>query len=160
MSLMFLLQILLLDEATSALDSASEAAVSLALQNLAGTCIARDSFSSSNTATNPTDIADAASGSSSSSSSSSSGSQGRTVVMVAHRLSTVRHADQIVVMAQGKVVEQGTHADLLANPKGALRTRDKATVLCACADRQQLQKLRGMLDLQLSLGLSSRLACG
>jgi ABC-type multidrug transport system fused ATPase/permease subunit len=40
------------------------------------------------------------------------------VVMVAHRLSTVRHADTIVVMARGKVVEQGTHSALLANPHG------------------------------------------
>ncbi|MBU2959599.1 ABC transporter ATP-binding protein/permease [Citreicella sp. C3M06] len=40
--------------------------------------------------------------------------QGRTTLVIAHRLSTVRHADKIVVMDQGKVVEQGTHDDLLA----------------------------------------------
>lgn len=39
--------------------------------------------------------------------------EGRTTIVVAHRLSTVRDADQIVVMAGGKVVETGTHADLL-----------------------------------------------
>ena len=38
---------------------------------------------------------------------------GKTVVVVAHRLSTVRHADQIIVMEKGKVVEQGTHAELV-----------------------------------------------
>jgi subfamily B ATP-binding cassette protein MsbA len=38
---------------------------------------------------------------------------GRTTVVVAHRLSTVRDADLIVVMADGCVVEQGTHAELL-----------------------------------------------
>ena len=38
----------------------------------------------------------------------------RTVVVVAHRLSTVRHADNIVVMQQGRVVEQGTHTELVA----------------------------------------------
>jgi ATP-binding cassette subfamily B protein len=39
---------------------------------------------------------------------------GRTVVIVAHRLSTVRHADRIVVLEGGKVTESGTHADLAA----------------------------------------------
>jgi ATP-binding cassette subfamily B protein len=38
----------------------------------------------------------------------------KTVVVIAHRLSTVRHADQIVVMDQGQVAELGTHAHLLA----------------------------------------------
>ncbi|WP_179404970.1 ABC transporter ATP-binding protein [Burkholderia guangdongensis] len=37
----------------------------------------------------------------------------RTVIMVAHRLSTVRHADQIVVLSGGRVAEIGTHEDLL-----------------------------------------------
>ena len=40
--------------------------------------------------------------------------QGRTVLIIAHRLSTVVHADQIVVLEQGKVVEQGSHEELLA----------------------------------------------
>lgn len=39
--------------------------------------------------------------------------KGRTVVIVAHRLSTVRDADQIVVMEKGKIVEIGTHSDLV-----------------------------------------------
>ncbi|BFZ58830.1 ATP-binding cassette-type vacuolar membrane transporter Hmt1 [Savitreella phatthalungensis] len=40
-------------------------------------------------------------------------SQGRTTIVIAHRLSTVIHADQILVLAGGKVVESGTHQDLL-----------------------------------------------
>ena len=40
--------------------------------------------------------------------------QGRTVVVVAHRLSTVRHADQIVVLGKGRIVERGSHAELTA----------------------------------------------
>ena len=40
--------------------------------------------------------------------------QGKTVVVVAHRLSTVRDADQIIVLHQGKVVETGNHETLIA----------------------------------------------
>ena len=42
----------------------------------------------------------------------------RTTIVIAHRLSTVRDADQIVVMDSGRVCEAGTHAGLLA--KGGL----------------------------------------
>ncbi|CAN0028552.1 unnamed protein product, partial [Chrysoparadoxa australica] len=41
-------------------------------------------------------------------------SQGRTTLVIAHRLSTVRNADKIVVMEAGRVVEQGTHDALIA----------------------------------------------
>jgi ATP-binding cassette subfamily B protein len=39
--------------------------------------------------------------------------QGRTGFVIAHRLSTIRNADSIVVMDQGRIVEQGNHAELL-----------------------------------------------
>jgi ATP-binding cassette subfamily B protein len=67
--------VLLLDEATSALDTATERAMSHALDTLA---------------------------------------KERTTITIAHRLSTVRHADQIIVLDRGRVVEQGTHETLLA----------------------------------------------
>ena len=44
--------------------------------------------------------------------------RGRTVVIIAHRLSTVRQANRIVVVDKGRIVECGTHAELLALPDG------------------------------------------
>jgi ATP-binding cassette subfamily B protein len=40
--------------------------------------------------------------------------EGRTAIVIAHRLSTVRSADRIVVLSHGRIAEQGTHAELLA----------------------------------------------
>ena len=37
----------------------------------------------------------------------------RTSVVIAHRLSTIQNADQIVVMQKGRIIEQGTHSELL-----------------------------------------------
>ena len=40
--------------------------------------------------------------------------RGRTSFVIAHRLSTIRNADLILVLQKGDIVEQGTHAELLA----------------------------------------------
>ena len=41
--------------------------------------------------------------------------QGKTTIVIAHRLSTLLHMDRILVFDQGKIMEDGTHKDLLAN---------------------------------------------
>ena len=84
-------KILLLDEATSALDAESEALVQEAIDGMINGQRHFDDDSS-----NP-----------------------MTVIIVAHRLSTVQNADTIFVVDNGKVVEKGSHSELLQNLDGA-----------------------------------------
>jgi ABC-type multidrug transport system fused ATPase/permease subunit len=46
---------------------------------------------------------------------------GRVVLVIAHRLSTVRTADQIAFVEEGRIVERGSHDELMARPEGAYR---------------------------------------
>ena len=46
---------------------------------------------------------------------------GRTGIVIAHRLSTVRRADRVLVMGEGRVIEEGTHEELLARPSAYRR---------------------------------------
>ncbi|MEZ4964553.1 MAG: peptidase domain-containing ABC transporter [Saprospiraceae bacterium] len=88
---------LFFDEATNALDANNEKVIVENLQAFYG----RPAFSAGSETT-PESV----------------NKERKTVVIVAHRLSTVRHADNIAVMDKGKIVETGTH-DELASLKGA-----------------------------------------
>ena len=47
--------------------------------------------------------------------------KGRTSIVIAHRLSTIQHADEIMVLQQGRIVERGSHAELLEQEEGLYR---------------------------------------
>ncbi|TDM99862.1 hypothetical protein CEE86_13610, partial [Lactobacillus crispatus] len=47
--------------------------------------------------------------------------KGRTAIVIAHRLSTVRTLDRILVFERGRIAEEGTHASLVRHPDGIYR---------------------------------------
>ncbi len=62
-------------------------------------------------------------------------SQGRTVILIAHRISTLRHADHIVVLEAGRVTEQGSH-DALVAQKGHYAELERLQRLASDLDRE------------------------
>jgi ATP-binding cassette subfamily B protein len=62
---------------------------------------------------------------------------GRTAIVIAHRLSTVRMLDRILVFEQGVVAEQGSHEELVRRPKGVYKRLFERQALGLLPDQQQ-----------------------
>jgi ATP-binding cassette subfamily B (MDR/TAP) protein 1 len=73
----------------------------------------------------------------------------RTTICVAHRLSTIRNADNIVVLSKGEIVEQGTHDQLLAR-NGMYANLVNAQHISSTADEEKAERKVEEEDLEVA----------
>mmetsp|Transcript_16709 Transcript_16709/g.29978 ORF Transcript_16709/g.29978 Transcript_16709/m.29978 type:complete len:81 (-) Transcript_16709:50-292(-) len=71
---------------------------------------------------------------------------GRTVVIVAHRLSTIRRANQIVVMSDHKIVDVGSHQKLLASCGKYQELIKRQSVISHDLSSQEFRAIEGAID--------------
>ncbi|GMP73516.1 hypothetical protein CsSME_00031250 [Camellia sinensis var. sinensis] len=83
----------------------------------------------------------------------------RTTVVVAHRLTTIRNADLIAVVQEGKIVERGTHGELIKDPEGAysqLIRLQEGTNKVEDPRRSDIDNLDTIQDVDITMGRSAR----
>lgn len=107
--------ILILDEATSQLDSVTESLIQESLLELMNSPATRHCEEQSDAAIHENIIDWIASPSARNDENGDARNEGsRTTIVIAHRLSTLLHMDRILVFDKGKIIEDGTHSELLA----------------------------------------------
>ncbi|KAF5944013.1 hypothetical protein HYC85_018090 [Camellia sinensis] len=82
----------------------------------------------------------------------------RTTVVVAHRLTTIRNADLIAVVQEGKIVERGTHGELIKDPEGAysqLIRLQEGTNKVEDPRRSDIDNLDTIQDVDITMGRSA-----
>ncbi|WOK97290.1 ABC transporter B family member 11-like [Canna indica] len=86
----------------------------------------------------------------------------RTTIVVAHRLSTIKNADTISVVSRGKLVEQGSHAELIKNPDGAysqlIRLQEANRQVEEVKQASSMSLINSSLDRSHSHNLSSKIS--